>query len=149
MFNHAGVFVIEGTDVYNFYDKLYNGMSAYIFSYQYQGENLLFTLSGSCFEKILDITLIFIKNNHCVLLEKFINGGGSIESDFQDNELADWWKIPDKHLLISNLQMIDFESLDIGITDDGFDMNFLQEICTNLIKYLQDSKNYPVSLYYF
>ncbi|OOS22962.1 hypothetical protein B0681_10235 [Moraxella porci DSM 25326] len=51
--NNSKIFIIEGIDVYNYYDSDYYGMSAYIFRYTNHGKNFLFTLPGCYFEEIL------------------------------------------------------------------------------------------------
>ena len=116
MLNESGVFVIDGVDVYNYYDSDYYGMSAYIFCYKNQDENFLFTLPGCYFEEILKILSQLVSDNYCLLLEKFIDGG--LDFNFQNNELGDWWNIPDKDLFLENLKVIDDSKIESYFNDD-------------------------------
>ena len=72
MLNESGVFMIEGVDIHNYYDRDYYGMSAYIFRYTNHGKNFLFTLPSCYFEEILKMMSESINSNYCLLLEKFI-----------------------------------------------------------------------------
>lgn len=111
MLNDLGIFIIEGVDVYNYYDSDYFVMSAYIFRYTNHDKNFLFTLPRFYFEEILKIMSESINSNYCLLLEKFINAGLDFDFYFQNNELGGWWEIPDKKLFLDNLTSINFDSI--------------------------------------
>lgn len=151
MLNDNGVFIIDGKDVYDFYDKIYYGMSFYVLFYQGSDDKLLFTITGIHFEKILKIvsTKIAIKNP-CVLLKKFIDAGCDFDFDFQTMELKDWWEIPDKNLLLENLVDMDMY-IQKHYHDDSLDFleyHDLDIMYKSLIKYLIDSKDNPVFIHY-
>lgn len=116
--NNSKFFIVEGIDVYNYYDSDYYSMSAYIFCYKNQDENFLFTLPGCYFEEILKMMSESINSNYCLLLEKFIDAGLDFDFDFQNNELGGWWEIPDKNLLLENLKAIDFSNMSPDLIND-------------------------------
>lgn len=143
MLNESGVFVIDGVDVYNYYDSDYYGMSAYIFCYKNQDENFLFTLPGCYFEEILKILSQLVSDNCCLLLEKFIDGGLDFDFNFQNNELGEWWTIPDKDLFLENLKVIDDSKIESYFNDDNkYYINFIGEIHKNLVNYLDNNHQF-------
>lgn len=146
MLNDSGIFIIEGVDVYNYYDSDYYGMSAYIFRYTNNGENFLFTLPSFYFEEILKIMSELINSNYCLLLEKFIDAGLDFDFDFQNNDLGGWWEMPDKKLFLDNLKSINFDSTNPCFIDDECHLELIREIHKNLVNYLDN--NYQVFLHY-
>lgn len=149
MLNELGIFMIEGVDMYNYYDSDYYGMSAYIFSYINNGENFLFTLPGCYFESILKIMSELLNSNCCLLLEKFIDGGLDFDFDFQNNDLGEWWEIPDKNLFLKNLELV--SSLKIAEyfkNYEEYDINTIKTILADLVSYLKNAKDAKIYLHY-
>ncbi|MDH2274535.1 hypothetical protein [Moraxella porci] len=146
--NNSKFFIVEGIDVYNYYDSDYYGMSAYIFCYKNQDENFLFTLPGCYFEEILKMMSESINSNYCLLLEKFIDAGLDFDFDFQNNELGGWWEIPDKNLLLENLKAIDFSNMSPDLINDDAEyyLDLIAEMHKTLIGYLDNS--YKIFLHY-
>lgn len=147
--NNSKFFIVEGIDVYHYYDSDYYGMSAYIFCYKNQDENFLLTLPGCYFEEILKMMSELINSNYCLLLEKFIDGGLDFNFDFQNNELGEWWEIPDKNLFLKNLEII--SSLTISEyfkSYEEYDTNIIKTILSDLVSYLKNTKDEKVYLHY-
>lgn len=141
--------MIEGVDMYDYYDSDYYGMSAYIFSYTNHGENFLFTLPGCYFEEILKIMSKLINSNYCLLLEKFIDGGLDFNFDFQNNELGEWWEIPDKNLFLKNLEIISSLTISEYFKNyEEYDTNIIKTILLDLVSYLKNTKDEKVYLRY-
>lgn len=146
--NNSKFFIVEGIDVYNYYDSDYYSMSAYIFCYKNQDENFLFTLPGCYFEEILKMMSESINSNYCLLLEKFIDAGLDFDFYFQNNELGGWWEIPDKNLLLENLKAIDFSNMSPDLINDDAEyyLDLIAEMHKTLIGYLDNS--YKIFLHY-
>ncbi|STY88594.1 hypothetical protein [Moraxella bovis] len=146
--NNSKFFIVEGIDVYHYYDSDYYGMSAYIFCYKNQDENFLLTLPGCYFEEILKMMSESINSNYCLLLEKFIDAGLDFDFDFQNNELGGWWEIPDKNLLLENLKAIDFSNMSPDLINDDAEyyLDLIAEMHKKLVSYLDN--NYQIFLHY-
>ncbi|MCL1624385.1 hypothetical protein M2R47_09115 [Moraxella sp. Tifton1] len=147
--NNSKFFIVEGIDVYHYYDSDYYGMSAYIFCYKNQDGNFLLTLPGCYFEEILKMMSELINSNYCLLLEKFIDGGLDFNFDFQNNELGEWWEIPDKNLFLKNLEIISSLTISEYFKNyEEYDTNIIKTILSDLVSYLKNTKDEKVYLHY-
>ncbi|MFL1733114.1 hypothetical protein [Moraxella oculi] len=109
----------------------------------------LLTLPGCYFEEILKMMSELINSNYCLLLEKFIDGGLDFNFDFQNNELGEWWEIPDKNLFLKNLEIISSLTISEYFKNyEEYDTNIIKTILSDLVSYLKNTKDEKVYLHY-
>lgn len=146
---------LNGVDVYDYYYPDYVGDAGWVFRYKREDNKFyMFSLPNCYLEDILNILSHLNLNKTCQILEKYLDGGGMF---IDDNLLNNPWTIKDREVFIENLNYISKKNWvkegdivkDTSEYQDSIGINAdIVEIATNLVSYLNNSKDYELELNY-